>query len=78
MSKTQDKRARRMEEQQLFLQARKMQQLTLFEEAFEVGLKLYEANKDKLSQEQIEKIEAEITENRAMIEKLRDDLNSAT
>lgn len=78
MSKTQEKRARRKAEQQEFLQARKMIQLQMFEQALEVGLKVYEDNKDRLSKEDISKIEAQLEENRALIKKLRDELDSPT
>lgn len=76
MSKRQEKIAQRMEEQQTFLRARKTIQLQMFENALEFGLKVYEDNKDKLSAEDVSKIEAQLEENRALIKKLRDELDT--
>lgn len=78
MSKTQDKRARRKAEQQEFLLARKAMQLAMFEQALEAGLAVYENNKDKLSAEDISKIEAQLEENKQLIEKLREEINTPT
>lgn len=78
MSKTQEKRAQRKAEQQEFLRARKTIQLQMFEQALEVGLKVYEDNKGRLSESDISKIEAQLEENRALIKKLRDELDSPT
>lgn len=78
MSKTQEKRARRLAEQQEFLRARKIKQLTLFEEALEFGLKVYQDNKDKLTPEDIEKIESELVKNRELVEKLRGEIYPTT
>jgi len=76
MSKTQDKRAQRKAEQQEFLLARKAMQLAMFEQALEAGLAVYENNKDKLSEEDIAKIEAQLEENKQLIEKLRSEINT--
>lgn len=76
MSKTQDKRAQRKAEQQEFLLARKAMQLAMFEQALEAGLAVYENNKDKLSEEDITKIEAQLEENKQLIEKLRSEINT--
>lgn len=78
MSKTQDKRAQRKAEQQDFLRARKAMQLAMFEQALEAGLAVYENNKDKLSAEDIAKIEAQLEENKQLIEKLRSEIDSPT
>jgi hypothetical protein len=59
MSKTQEKRARRLAEQQAFIKARRQQELVLLEMQFQRGLELYEANKDKMSEEEIEIMERE-------------------
>lgn len=75
MSKTQEKRARRLAEQQAFLKERRETQLKLFEYNFNVGLKLFEDNRDKMSEEEIQAIEKEIEENRALIDKLRRELD---
>jgi hypothetical protein len=76
MSKTQDKRAQRKAEQQEFLLVRKAMQLAMFEQALEAGLAVYENNKDKLSEEDIAKIEAQLEENKQLIEKLRSEINT--
>jgi len=78
MSKTQDKRAQRKAEQQEFLRARKAMQLAMFEQALEAGLAVYENNKDKLSEDDIAKIEAQLEENKQLIEKLRSEIDSPT
>jgi hypothetical protein len=59
MSKTQEKRERVKAEQQEFIKQRRLQELKVLEAQFELGLKLYEENKDKLSAEEIEQMEAE-------------------
>lgn len=59
MSKTQDKRAQRKAEQQAFIKARRQQELVLLEMQFQRGLELYEENKDKMSEEEIEIMERE-------------------
>lgn len=78
MSKTQDKRALRKAEQQEFLRARKAMQLAMFEQALEAGLRIYESNKDKLSAEDIAKIEAQLEENKQLIDKLRSEIDPST
>lgn len=75
MSKTQEKRARRKAEQQAFLRERKEMQLAMFEQAFDTGLRIYEANKEKLSAQEVEVIEKDIEANRALIDKLRRELD---
>jgi hypothetical protein len=52
-------------------------QLAIFEQNFETGLKIYESNKDKLSEEEAAMLEVEIERNRTLIEKLKNDLNKA-
>jgi hypothetical protein len=59
MSKTQDKKAARIAEQKAFIKQRRLQELLALEAQFNYGLKLYEENKDKLSEEEIEQMEAE-------------------
>jgi hypothetical protein len=78
LSKTQAKRAQRKAEQQEFIRARRTIQLAMFEQALEAGLAVYENNKDKLSAEDIAKIEAQLEENKQLIEKARNELDSAT
>lgn len=78
MSKTQDKRAQRKAEQQEFLRSRKALQLAMFEQALEAGLRIYESNKDKLSSEDINKIEAQLEENRQLVDRLRREIDTPT
>lgn len=78
MSKTQEKRARRKAEQQEFLTARKTLQLAMFEQALEAGLAVYENNKNRLSAEDIAKIEAQLEENKKLIAKLREEIDQTT
>mgnify|MGYP003348976473 FL=1 len=75
ISKTQAKRAKRATERDVFIAQRRAMQLAIFERNFEVGLSLYEAQKDSLSPEEIEAIEAQIAENKAIIQKLKDEAN---
>lgn len=78
MSKTQEKRARRIAEQQEFLRARRIVQLAMFEQALEAGLAVYENNKEKLSADDISKIEAQLEENRQLVDRLRSEIDSPT
>jgi hypothetical protein len=71
MSKRQEKIAERIKEQQEFIAARRNQQLMMLEQAYEAGLRIYEENKDKLSPEEIENIEAMKADQLEMLEKLR-------
>ena len=59
MSKTQDKRERVKAEQKAFIKQRRLQQLLALEAQFNYGLKMYEDNKDKLSAEEVDQLEAE-------------------
>lgn len=60
VSKTQEKRAQRLAEQEAFIKQRRMDQYLAFQANFDAGLKIYEANKDKLTPEQIAQLNAEI------------------
>jgi hypothetical protein len=71
MSKRQEKIQESIERQKEFISARRQQQLLMLEQAYEVGLSIYEKNKDKLSPEEVEKIEAMKAEQIAAIEKLK-------
>jgi hypothetical protein len=77
MSKRQEKIAANQAEANAFLNERKTVQLAMFEQNFETGLRIYEANKDKLSEEEAAMLEVEIERNRTLIEKLKNDLNKA-
>lgn len=76
MSNRQDKIERRKAEQQLFLSARRSQQLMMLEQAYETGLRIYEANKDKMSPEEIEQVEKMKAEQIALLEQIRNEANT--
>jgi hypothetical protein len=76
MSNKQDKKEQRIAEAKEFVAERRAIQLAVFEANFEAGLRIYENAKDKLSPEEIEKIEEQIKENRALIEKLKSESNT--
>jgi pyruvate formate-lyase activating enzyme-like uncharacterized protein len=71
MSKRQEKIAERQAEQHEFLKERRQLQIAVFESNFNVGLNFYEENKDKMSEEEIAMIEAEIEANRKLLDELK-------
>jgi hypothetical protein len=71
MSKTQDKRAARKAEAEEFVRQRREAQITMFENNFEVGLRFYQDNKDKMSADEQLLIEQEIEKNRKLIDEFR-------
>ena len=71
MSKTQDKRAARKAEAEEFVKQRREAQITMFENNFEVGLRFYQENKDKMSEDEQLLIEQEIEKNRKLIDDFR-------
>lgn len=78
MSKTQEKRAQRLAEQRAFLAERCRQRLAFAEEAYTIGVTLFEENKDKLSEEDRTKIETMRDEQLVTIEKLKIEIDSLT
>ena len=76
MSKTQDKRRQRNIERIEFLVARKKLQLGMFEQAVAIGEKLYEDNKDKLSEDEIKQLDAMRQENAGLLEQVRGQLSA--
>jgi hypothetical protein len=72
MSKTQDKRAARKAEAEEFVRQRREAQISMFENNFEVGMRFYEENKDKMSEDEQLLIEQEIEKNRKLIEEFKD------
>jgi hypothetical protein len=71
MSNRQDKIAANIAEQHEFLKQRKQAQIAVFESNFNVGLNFYEENKDKMSEEEVALIEAEIESNRKLLDELK-------
>ena len=72
MSKTQEKRAQRKAEQEAFIKQRRMDQYMAFQANFDAGLKIYEANKDKLTPEQIAELDAEIERNLEQLKEFKE------
>jgi hypothetical protein len=71
MSKTQDKRQERLEQANEFVRARRRAQLEIFESNFNVGVTMFLENKDKLSEEEIATIEAQMEQNQRMIDEYK-------
>lgn len=71
MSNRQDKIAARQAEQHEFLKERRQLQIAVFESNFNVGLNFYQENKDKMSEEDVAMIEAEIEANRKLLDELK-------
>lgn len=71
MSKRQEKIEARKAEQQAFIAQRRKMQLAIFQANFDIGMKIYEENKDKMSPEEVELVEIEIQKNRELLEKLK-------
>jgi pyruvate formate-lyase activating enzyme-like uncharacterized protein len=71
VSNRKDKIAERQAEQHEFLKERRQLQIAVFESNFNVGLNFYQENKDKMSEEEITMIEAEIESNRKLLEELK-------
>jgi hypothetical protein len=76
MSKTQEKRAQRKIEQQAFIAERRAQQLAMLEQAYLVGLKIYEDKKSEMSPEEIEIIEKLKAEQLLLLDRLRNEANT--
>jgi hypothetical protein len=72
VSKTQEKRAARLSESEEFVKERRIRNLEIFESNFEVGLKIYEENKDKLSLEEVAHMEEEIERNQNLIKEYKE------
>ena len=71
MSKTQAKRQERLEQANEFVRARRSAQLEIFESNFNVGVTMFLENKDKLSEEEIATIEAQMEQNQRMIDEYK-------
>ena len=78
MSKTQDKRAQRLSEQQAFIRERRKRQLQILEQNYQIGVKLYEAQKDSITPEEVEQIEKMMAEQREALDKLHEQANPPT
>jgi len=78
MSKTQEKRAQRLSEQQAFIRERRKRQLQILEQNYQIGVKLYEAQKDSITPEEVEQIEKMMAEQREALDKLHEQANPPT
>ena len=75
MSKTQEKRAQRLSEQQAFIRERRKRQLQILEQNYQIGVKLYEAQKDSITPEEVEQIEKMMAEQREALDRLHEQAN---
>ena len=71
LSKTKAKRARRLAEQQAFLAERRAMQISMLEQNYALGVKLFEDNKEKLSEDDLKLIETEMAKQREVIDKAK-------
>lgn len=76
MSNKQEKKEQRVKERKEFLNERRKIQLAVFQLNFDKGLAFYENVKEKLSAEEVAVIEAQIEENKALIEKLKSEIDN--
>jgi len=75
VSKKQEKKAKRIAIQQAFIRERRMNQFAYFEANLIAGKQLLDANRDKLSLEELETLDKEYQENVEALEKLRAEWN---
>ena len=78
MSKTQNKRQERLREAATFISERRSIQLQILEQNYNMGVKLFLDQKDTLSPEEVEQIESMMTEQRAALDKLHEQVNPRT
>ena len=71
MSKAQEKKDRNIAEAAEFIKERRQVQMAVFESNFDAGVQVYQANKEKLSPEEIEVIEKDMAGAKALIDKLK-------
>ena len=71
LSKTQEKLALRKAEHEAFLKELRMNHLIQFEANLSAGEQILNANRDKLSPEEITILEGQLVENKDLLEKMR-------
>ena len=76
MSKTQDKRKARIQEAANFVAERRKIQLAMLEQNYEMGVRLFESQKEKLSPEEVTQIEAMMVEQRKSLDELHKQANT--
>lgn len=72
MSKTQEKRAQRLAQAADFVKQRRELTLAMFEQNFDIGMKIYQDNKDTMSVEDIALLEAEIESARKAMQEYKE------
>lgn len=75
MSKRQDKIQANIKAQKEFIALRRGKQLAMLEQAYLIGVQMYEDHKHEMSPEEIEFIEAKKEEQLALLKKLQDEAN---
>ena len=76
MSKSQDKRQERIQEAAAFVAERRKIQLAMLEQNYDMGVKLFLDQKENLSPEEVEKIEAMMVEQRKSLDELHKQANT--
>jgi len=76
MSKTQNKRQERAREAATFVAERRKIQLAMLEQNYEMGVRLFLDQKEKLSPEEVEQIEAMMVEQRQSLDAIREQINT--
>ena len=76
MSKSQDKRQERIQEAAAFVAERRKIQLAMLEQHYDMGVKLFLDQKENLSPEEVEKIEAMMVEQRKSLDELHKQANT--
>jgi hypothetical protein len=76
MSKTQDKKQARADEAAAFVAERRKIQLAMLEQNYEMGVRLFLDQKEKLSPEEVEQIEAMMVEQRKSLDAIREQINT--
>jgi hypothetical protein len=76
MSNTQNKRQERAREAATFVAERRKIQLAMLEQNYEMGVRLFLDQKEKLSPEEVEQIEAMMVEQRQSLDAIREQINT--
>lgn len=76
MSKSQDKRKASIQEAANFVAERRKIQLAMLEQNYEMGVRLFESQKEKLSPEEVTQIEAMMVEQRKSLDELHKQANT--
>jgi hypothetical protein len=76
VSKTQDKKQTRVDEAAAFVAERRKIQLAMLEQNYEMGVKLFLDQKENLSFEEVENIEAMMVEQRKSLDALHEQANT--